>query len=815
MDRLQGKNVWARGSARKSVFGWLFLLLVISGCAGGANRSSATAAAGTFAATRRSRPPVATFSPTPVVLPGPALAPWPTATPTAWPALQAADALFETGDLAGAEAAYKALLANLPPGVTAGAVQYRLGKVLFVAGRWREAAAALQNAVSDTDLPPERYFWLARAWQVAGDREKAMAAYQDYIRLSPALLDEAAKRLAVLYAQEDDLPTAYSWYRRAQTEAPTLSEKLALQEQMASFWSAQGIYLLAVDEYSRILAVARKPTYRAKILRLRGNAEAAGQNVDAAAADWRAALQEAPHSREAYLALVQLVNHDAPVDDLLRARIDVENNAWVPARAALEHYLEGNLAAEERLTGDCLLGQTLSALGDRSGAAKVWGRVEKEADAGSACWGEAALALARLAWQNGANGAALTRLQNAVAAYPAAGWVGDAHWQLATWQKARGEVLPAIKAYVAADRTLHDDRRYRAAVLAAATAWAARRPAWVMPLLSTSLAEETLPDAWRAPFRYWLGKLQLLAGEAGEAKVTWTQLQTEAPNSYYAWRLVSAEHWPPPWTCPATSVANERLELLRWLRQWRPDLQPADLVGLPPTLTGSVVWRRAEAWRESGFVADAESGYRKAIAGTDDPSVLYRLANYFRERHAYALSITAVDRLGMDHPRLPCLLWRLRYPMPWRAQFLAAAGAQNVSPALLYAVAHQESHFTAAAYSPVGAIGVMQIMPATAEWLAPLMGWRDFSLDLLRRPGKSVQMGAFYLHWLANYLPGDLPAQLVGYNAGPGNARSWREQFGPNDDLFLEQLPVQESRHYLRQVLRNRAVYQILYAPWP
>ncbi len=817
MDRLPFRIVHTLRRARRGLLGLLFLLLMaFAGCAGGANRASPSpGAVETRSATLRPRRPVATFSPTPDLSRQPVITPWPTATPSSWPALQAADALFETGDLSGAEAAYKALLADLPPDVTAGAVQYRLGKLLFVAGRWAEAAAALQDAAADTDLPPERYFWLARTWQAADRPEKAIAAYRAYMQLSPALRDAAAKRLAALYAGQGDLPTAFAWYQRALAAAPTLSEKLALREQMAAFWSAQGIDYLAVDQYTQILTAAQKPAYRAKILRLRGNAQAAGRNLDGAAADWRAAVREAPHSREAYLALIQLVNDKLPVDDLLRARIDSEQNAWVPARAALEHYLGGNPSVQNRLAAECLLGQALSALGDQAGAVKVWTRVEKEAGAGSVCWGKAEIALAGLAWQSGANSTALSLLQNAVAAYPAAAWAGEASWQLAVWQKARGEMLPAIEAYIAAARTLPDDRRYRAAVLSAANAWAARRPALVIPLLQEQLAEDGLPDAWRAPFRYWLGKLQLLAGEQGAAKTTWAQLQAEAPDSYYAWRLVTAEHWPPPRTCSMDSVSAERVELIHWLRHWQPDLQPAELAGLPMTLTGSAAWQRAEAWREAGFVASAESAYRPIITETKDPVLLYRLAIYFHQCHAYALSIAAVNQLAMFQPVLPCALWRLRYPTPWQAQFLSAAAAEAVSPSLLYAVAHQESHFTAAAYSSVGAIGVMQIMPATAQWLAPRMGWRDFSLDLLRRPGKSVQMGAFYLHWLAGYLPGDLPAQLVGYNAGPGNARHWRDQFGPDDDLFLEQIPVQESRHYLRQVLRNMAAYKMLYAPWP
>jgi len=130
-------------------------------------------------------------------------------------------------------------------------------------------------------------------------------------------------------------------------------------------------------------------------------------------------------------------------------------------------------------------------------------------------------------------------------------------------------------------------------------------------------------------------------------------------------------------------------------------------------------------------------------------------------------------------------------------------------------VIRQESRFEPVAASGAGAQGLMQIMPATAEWIALQQGRRDFKPELAYRPYINVDFGAYYLNWTLKQLDGSLVAALAGYNGGPGNALRWRKLAPDDDDLFVAVIDYSETRIYVQQVLSQLEAYRRLYAPGP
>jgi soluble lytic murein transglycosylase len=137
------------------------------------------------------------------------------------------------------------------------------------------------------------------------------------------------------------------------------------------------------------------------------------------------------------------------------------------------------------------------------------------------------------------------------------------------------------------------------------------------------------------------------------------------------------------------------------------------------------------------------------------------------------------------------------------------ARARDVDPALAAALIKQESNFTADAVSPAGARGLMQVMPATGGML-----WRGpgaWNPARLFDPAVNVALG---MRHLADGLRGwpDVTYALAAYNAGAGRVRRWRQERGAGDpELFVEQIPFEETRDYVRIVLANRAAYRALY----
>ena len=174
-------------------------------------------------------------------------------------------------------------------------------------------------------------------------------------------------------------------------------------------------------------------------------------------------------------------------------------------------------------------------------------------------------------------------------------------------------------------------------------------------------------------------------------------------------------------------------------------------------------------------------------------------------------------RLGQDllrrgTPRTKRLL-RVVYPFPYRELVTREARERNIDPILLAALIRQESAFTPAIHSPAGAIGLMQVMPATGREVARSQGLRGFTPASLETAEINLHLGTrFWLDMEQRYADGKLPLVLSAYNAGPTRARRWRE-FPEFEDLlrFTERIPFDETRGYVKNITRNVGLYQFLY----
>jgi soluble lytic murein transglycosylase len=153
------------------------------------------------------------------------------------------------------------------------------------------------------------------------------------------------------------------------------------------------------------------------------------------------------------------------------------------------------------------------------------------------------------------------------------------------------------------------------------------------------------------------------------------------------------------------------------------------------------------------------------------------------------------------------------YPVPsWQPE-----GGFTVDPALLFALMRQESAFNPRAESPVGAAGLMQLMPATAVALA------DEGFDLVGADKKALFDPVFNLTLAQRYVAqllkdpnveGDLMMLAIAYNAGPGNLAKYRAAVGHDPDplLFIESIPGRETRQFIERVLTNFWIYQQRFA---
>ncbi len=148
-----------------------------------------------------------------------------------------------------------------------------------------------------------------------------------------------------------------------------------------------------------------------------------------------------------------------------------------------------------------------------------------------------------------------------------------------------------------------------------------------------------------------------------------------------------------------------------------------------------------------------------------------------------------------------------RFPLPR----LEPANGFRMDPALLYALARQESNFDPSAVSRSGARGLLQIMPATASYVTGDASLRGAGVRRLHDPAFSLEVGQRYIHYLARHeqVNGDLIRLLAAYNNGPGNLGRWQPAIRHRGDplLFIESIPVGETRAFVQRVLTYSWIY--------
>ena len=150
----------------------------------------------------------------------------------------------------------------------------------------------------------------------------------------------------------------------------------------------------------------------------------------------------------------------------------------------------------------------------------------------------------------------------------------------------------------------------------------------------------------------------------------------------------------------------------------------------------------------------------------------------------------------------------LRFPLTYSDKIHENAAEQNLNPVILYGLIRRESAFNKDAHSPVGARGLMQIMPATAREIARDLNQRWSGKNSLYDPVKNLQYGSYYYQKLLNQFDGHYALALAAYNAGPHRVKKWLPDETVPADIWIETIPFRETREYVTTVLVYAMIYQ-------
>jgi soluble lytic murein transglycosylase len=212
---------------------------------------------------------------------------------------------------------------------------------------------------------------------------------------------------------------------------------------------------------------------------------------------------------------------------------------------------------------------------------------------------------------------------------------------------------------------------------------------------------------------------------------------------------------------------------------------------------------RALLLADLGLRDEARREWNFTLRGLADRELL-AAARLACERSDWQLCINTAERSRGE------IDTGLRYPMPYAAEITQAANAAGLEPALVFGLIRQETRFMPQLRSGVGAAGLMQVMPATAKWVAKKIGmdWRN--PEQISDPQVNLRLGTSYLKMVLDDLGGSQAMAAAAYNAGPGRPRRWRDGPTVETAVWAENIPFNETRDYVKKVLSNAAVYSAL-----
>lgn len=319
--------------------------------------------------------------------------------------------------------------------------------------------------------------------------------------------------------------------------------------------------------------------------------------------------------------------------------------------------------------------------------------------------------------------------------------------------------------------------------------------------LGTTFDEEQ--HAWRirAALRAgdWLGVTRAIAllPEAMAAQPEWTFWRARAvaalgkpDDAQGVFRLIAGQ--PNFYGILATEALGQRLVL--------PARAPAPSTEERQAAETNQALLRGLALIRADLRLDGLREWNWALNGMNDRQLL-AAADFAQRSEVIDRAINTADRTQLEHD------FTQRYPTPFFAQVEPRAQEVGLDPAWVYGLMRQESRFIMNAKSSAGAKGLMQLMPATAKWVAKKIGMADYHPGKVTDMDTNVTLGTNYMRMVMDGLDNHPVLASAAYNAGPGRARKWRAETPLEGAIYAETIPFNETRDYVKKVMANAMHY--------
>ncbi len=324
--------------------------------------------------------------------------------------------------------------------------------------------------------------------------------------------------------------------------------------------------------------------------------------------------------------------------------------------------------------------------------------------------------------------------------------------------------------------------------------------AWAKQLLEENPNSEHAPES-----AFWIGRLSQESGNSQAAQAAYETILRNYPDSYYAWRAAIALGWdvgdftstrqkmvpiqiPPRHQTPLDG--SEVLQELYWLGQDE-DAWTRWQVEYRDRMEPTVAQQFTDGVMRLGVGDNLEGIFMvESLAWREDPEEQQQY-RALRQQSAY---------------------WQARYPFLYDDLIQEWSSDRQLNPLLVVSLIRQESRFESKIESVAGALGLMQVLPETADWIATQSD--DFGEFTMTDPNDNIKLGTWYLDYTHREYGNNSLLAIASYNAGPGSVADWLDRFGFSDpDLFVEQIPFPETKGYVESVFGNYWNYLRVYNP--
>lgn len=774
----------------------------------------------------------ATLPAAPTETPQPAFTPLPTDTPSPTPIpevrIEQADVLLFNGDYAQALQEYETTLLQGTSSEERAAALTGIGYSHFLLTEYKQAIEAFSSVL---DIYPtgfhvaKAYFYLGKALYETGEYAGAAEAWEEYLRVNPGVIDDTVKTMigdAYMAAGQTDL--AEDAYTEA-VAAVTSGSTVDLEIKLARIAADSGRYEEALRLYSEISDQSDSDYIKGQMNFLSGQAYLQMGLPEQAYARFQDSMQKYPALYDTYSGMQALLLANQPVNDLQAGLVYYYMGDYGKAIEALQNEIQRNPLH----TGAAhhFLAFSLIVMQDIPGALEHWQHVINE-HAGDEYWEEAWDEKAYTLWahQGRFDEAAQTYIQFVEQAPASPEAPQYLYWAARLYEmNLRLEQAALTWERLIVEFPAHE-LSFRGLFLAGVSFYRMsdyqRALTTFQRLILLEPDEETLAGA-----HLWVGKIRRQLGDEEAAQTTWRTAASVDPTGYYSERARELLEGKKPLQTDAgtyelvDNLEQERAFAENWLRV-NFEIPPETELGTLSTLAENIHIRRGNAFYDLGLFAEAGAEYEKArVEIEQNPVSCYRLMNEMLAkgfyRHAILLSRQILDLAHFEDESTlvaPAYFNHIRFGVFFKDLILSLAEETEIDPLLLYGMVRQESFFEFYAGSSAGAVGLLQLIPGTAQDLVNYLKWpAGYQVSDLYRPMINLKLGAWYLRrQITHFGTDNLYVSLAAYNAGPSNADNWASLAGDDPDLFLEVVRFSETRDYIMLIAESMHIYEDLYA---